>query len=317
MRPGFWLGRRGLEAMVELGVILPTMSRRDGRPGDIPAAARQAEERGFESVWSVDQLVAGTGVPLLDSLTALAAAGAVTQRVTLGVGVLIVPLRPVAWIAKQVATLQYLSGDRVLLGIGAGGDRHAGSWDAVGVPRRERGRRTDEALRRLPDLIAGKPAQLTADGEEITLSPGVAVPPIVIGGNSDAAARRAGEFGDEWFVLAGPDDLPRYQAMAAEQAARYGRPAPAITTSVMVALDGDPSVPGRDTIISLLTDPDGMFGVPAAQAPDAYLPGPPAVLADHLGRLAEAGAHRTVIQFVAGDWSRQTDLAAEAWSQLT
>src|ERR1700684_148067 len=145
----------GLEARVELGVILPTMSRRDGRPGDIPAAAQLAEDRGFESVWSVDQLVAGTGVPVLDSLTALAAAAAVTQRVKLGVGVLIVPLRPVAWTAKQVATLQYLSGDRVLLGIGAGGDRHAGSWDAVGVPRRERGRRTDEALRRLPDLIAG------------------------------------------------------------------------------------------------------------------------------------------------------------------
>ena len=103
---------------MELGVILPTMSRRDGRPGDIPAAARQAEERGFESVWSVDQLVAGTGVPVLDSLTVLAAAAAVTQRVKLGVGVLIVPLRPVAWTAKQVATLQYLSGDRVLLGTG-------------------------------------------------------------------------------------------------------------------------------------------------------------------------------------------------------
>ena len=87
--------------------------------------------------------------------------------------------------------------------------------------------------------------------------------------------------------------------MAAEQAARFGRPAPAITTSVMVALDGDPTVPGRDAIISLLSDPDGMFGVPAAQAPDAYLPGGPAALAGHLGRLAEAGAHRTVIQFVA------------------
>ncbi|HEY2241960.1 MAG TPA: LLM class flavin-dependent oxidoreductase, partial [Streptosporangiaceae bacterium] len=101
------------------------MSRRDGQPGDVPAAARQAEELGFESAWVVDQLVAGTGVPVLDSLTALAGAAAVTSRIRLGVGVLIVPLRPVAWAAKQVATLQYLSGGRVLLGIGAGGDRHA------------------------------------------------------------------------------------------------------------------------------------------------------------------------------------------------
>ena len=140
---------------MELGVICRRC--RGATAGRVTVRPQpQAEERGFESVWSVDQLVAGTGVPVLDSLTALAAAGAVTQRVKLGVGVLIAPLRPVAWIAKQVATLQYLSGDRVLLGIGAGGDRHAGSWDAVGVPRRERGRRTDEALRRLPDLIAGK-----------------------------------------------------------------------------------------------------------------------------------------------------------------
>ncbi|HYY17357.1 MAG TPA: LLM class flavin-dependent oxidoreductase, partial [Streptosporangiaceae bacterium] len=120
---------------MELGVIMPSMSRRDGRPGDIPAAARHAEDLGFESAWVVDQLVAGTGVPVLDSLTSLAGAAAVTERIQLGVGVLIAPLRPVTWTAKQVATLQYLSGDRVLLGVGAGGDRHAASWDAAGVPR--------------------------------------------------------------------------------------------------------------------------------------------------------------------------------------
>ncbi len=301
---------------MELGVILPSMSRREGRPGDVPAAARQAEQLGFESAWVVDQLVAGTGVPVLDSLTSLAGAAAVTARIKLGVGVLIVPLRPVAWTAKQVATLQYLSGGRVLLGLGVGGDRHAASWDAVGVPRRERGRRTDEALRRLPDLIAGKPAPLTPHGGDVVLSPGMPVPPIVIGGNSDAAARRAGEFGDEWFVLAGVDEIPGFQARAAEQAARFGRPAPAITTSVMAVLDGDPSVPDRDTLISSLVDPDGMFGIPAAAAPDAFLTGDPSVLAAHLGRLAATGVHRTIIQFAGGDWSRQTELAAEAMSQL-
>ena len=84
----------------------------------------------------------------------------------------------------------------------------------------------------------------------------------------------------------------------------------------MVALDGDPSVPDRDTLISLLVDPDGMFGIPAAAAPDAFLTGGPAVLAGHLGRLAAAGVHRTIVQFVGGDWSRQTALAAEAKSHL-
>src|ERR1700761_9188787 len=151
-RSNYWTA----EASVEVGVVLPSMSRRDGRAGDIPALARQAEQLGFESVWVVDQLVAGTGVPVLDSLTALAAAAAVTDRVRLGVGVLIAPLRPVAWIAKQVATLQYLSGDRVLLGIGAGGDRHDAAWQAAGGPRRERGHRTHEAPRPPPRPLGGR-----------------------------------------------------------------------------------------------------------------------------------------------------------------
>src|ERR1700743_902638 len=133
------------EVPVELGVMLPSMSRRDERPGDIPALARPAEHLGFESVWVADRRVAGTGVPVLDSLTSLAAAAAVTERVRLGVGVLIAPLRPVAWIAKQVATLQYLSGDRLVLGIGAGGDRHDAAWQAAGVPPRARRPRHHEA----------------------------------------------------------------------------------------------------------------------------------------------------------------------------
>src|ERR1700742_4691251 len=129
------------EVPVELGVMLPSMSRRDERPGDIPALARQAEHLGFESVWVVDQLVAGTGVPVLDSLTSLAGAAAVTRRIRLGGGVLIRPPRAVARAGKPVAPLQSLSGHRLLLGIVAGVDRHAASGQAAGLPRRERDRR--------------------------------------------------------------------------------------------------------------------------------------------------------------------------------
>lgn len=235
------------------------------------AAAQHAEELGFESVWVVDQLIAGTGVPLLDSLTSLAAAAAATQRVGLATGVLILPLRPVVWIAKQVASLQYLSGDRVLLGVGAGGDRHSGSWAAAAIPRGSRGRRTDEALRSLPGLISGQPVRLDPDRDEVVLSPGAKVPPIIVGGMSEAAVRRAAAYGDGWFILAAPQDIPRYQAMAAERAAGYGRPAPAITASAMVALDGDPHLPGRGALMRSVTDPDGMFGIPAEQAAGAVV----------------------------------------------
>src|SRR3954471_8815787 len=120
---------------LEVGAFLPTMSPRDGAPGDIAEAARRAEDAGLDSIWVVDQLIAGTGVPVLDSGMALAAAAATTSRVQLGYGVMIVPLRPIAWIAKQVATLQHLSGDRLILGVGAGGDRHDRSWNAAQAPR--------------------------------------------------------------------------------------------------------------------------------------------------------------------------------------
>jgi alkanesulfonate monooxygenase SsuD/methylene tetrahydromethanopterin reductase-like flavin-dependent oxidoreductase (luciferase family) len=144
---------------MDVGVVLPTLGARDGSPADIVAAARHAEDLGFESAWVVDQLVAGTGVPILDSLISLAAAAGATEHIRLGVGVLIVPLRPLVWVAKQVASLQHISGGRLLLGVGAGGDRHKASWAAAGVPRKERGRRTDEALRLLPDLISGRPVR--------------------------------------------------------------------------------------------------------------------------------------------------------------
>ena len=301
---------------MELGIVLPTMWRRDGRPVDIVAAARHAEELGFESVWVIDQLISGTGVPLLDSLISLAAVAAVTERVRLGLGVLVVPLRPVAWIAKQVASLQYLSGDRVLLGVGVGGDRHAASWNAVAASARDRGRLLDEALRLLPGLISGQPVRLFPDREEIVLSPGAAVPPIIVGGMSEAAIRRAAAYGDDWYVIAGPEDIPRYRKLVADRAAEYGRPAPSITSSVMVAIEGDPSLPGRDAIIGLLTDPDGMFGIPAELAAGAVQAGGPAAIADHLTSVAAAGADRAVVSIAAGDWFRQAELLAEAREHL-
>ena len=129
-----------------------------------------AETLGFESAWVVDQLIAGTGNSILESTLVLAAASAVTERIRLALGVLIVPLRNAAWIAKQAATLQHLSHGRLLLGVGVGGDRHDRSWQAAGVPKSERGRRLDATLAVLPDLIAGN------DVDGVQLTPGATVP---------------------------------------------------------------------------------------------------------------------------------------------
>jgi alkanesulfonate monooxygenase SsuD/methylene tetrahydromethanopterin reductase-like flavin-dependent oxidoreductase (luciferase family) len=303
-------------ATPHLGVLLPSMSERPDVPvGDVAASARHAEDLGLESVWVVDQLVAGTGTPVLDSVVALTTAAAVTRRVRLGFSVMVLPLHPTVWAAKQVASLQHVSGDRVILGVGVGGDRHGESWAAAGVPKRERGRRLNEALRVLPDLIAGRDVPL--GGTTISLAPPATVPPVVVGGNSEAAMARAAEFGDGWFPLPGPPaGLAAGAARLAELAEARGRRPPAITTSVLIAVADDPTVPDHDALVRRLTDPDGPFGMPDELVPQILVTGSTGEVAARLAEYAAAGPERLVASFAAGDWRRQTELVAEAAAQL-
>lgn len=298
-----------------IGVFLPTMAERGEPLADVVAAARQAEDLGFESAWVVDQLVAGTGVPVVDSTVALSAAAGATSRLRLGYGVMILPLHPVVWTAKQVASLQRVSGDRLLFGVGVGGDRHDLSWGAAGVPRRERGRRTDAALAVLPDLVAGKAVDV--DGTTVQLAPGATVPPIVVGGMADAALARAATHAEGWFTLPlAPAQIASAAGRLAELAAGLGRPAPAITASTMVAMDGDPALPDRDGLVRRLSDPDGVYGMPADAVPDLLVTGGPAAVAERIGALGAVGAERVVVTLAAGDWSRQARLLAEAAALL-
>ena len=298
-----------------IGVFLPTMSERGEAVADLVAAARHAEDLGFESVWAVDQLVAGTGVPFVDSTVALAAAAGATSRIRLAYGVMILPLRPVVWAAKQVGSLQQVSGGRVLFGVGVGGDRHGLSWQATGVPRRERGRRTDAALAVLPDLVAGKAVDV--DGATVQLAPGVAVPPIVVGGMAEGALARAAAYGDGWFSLPlPPAQVGPAAERLAELAAGSGRPVPQITGSISVALDGDPTVPDRAGLVRALSDPDGVYGMPADAVPDILVIGGPDAVAERIGGWSALGAERVVFTLAAGNWFRQAELLASAVASL-
>ncbi len=305
---------------VDVGVFLPTMN--DGRAPmtDVATAARHVERLGFESAWVVDQLVAGEGLPVLDSVVSLATAAAVTERVSLGVGVLVVPLRQVAWVAKQVASLQHVSDGRVLLGVGVGGDRHGHSWAAAGVPRRERGRRTDDALDVLADLLAGRAVRLGAhpDDPEVQLAPAAPMPPLLVGGMSDAAIHRTVHYGDGWFLLPGPSEaVASGRARLAELAADAHRPTPAITATTMAVLRPDPALPESAALRRSLSDPNGMFGIPAEHIDSVLAEGDPPTIATRLAALADQGAERVVVTLAAGDWFRQAELLAEARDLLT
>jgi alkanesulfonate monooxygenase SsuD/methylene tetrahydromethanopterin reductase-like flavin-dependent oxidoreductase (luciferase family) len=185
------------------------------------------------------------------------------------------------------------------------------SWDAVSVPRKERGARTDAALGVLRDLIAGK--SVDVDGTTIRLAPGAAVPPIIVGGMADAALARAARHADGWYSL--PVPPPQIRAAAdrlGELASSLGRPAPTITASLMTAIDGDPALPDRDGLVRRLSDPDGIFGIPAAVVPDMVVVGGPAAVAERIDELRAIGAERIVVSFAAGAWDRQAELLAEA-----
>jgi alkanesulfonate monooxygenase SsuD/methylene tetrahydromethanopterin reductase-like flavin-dependent oxidoreductase (luciferase family) len=279
-----------------IGVFLPSLSDRNAPVPDPVAAAVHAEALGFESVWVVDQLIAGPGNAILDSTLVLAGAAAATEHIRLALGVLIVPLRERAWVAKQVATLQHLSRDRVVLGVGVGGDRHDRSWQAVGVPRSERGRRLDAALAVLPDLIAGN------DVDGVQLTPGATVPPILVGGMADAAVRRA-DAHDGWFLL------PILPESVAEAARRVAVP---VTANQTVAIVGDPALPSRAEVLQRLVDPDGLYGAPAEVAEQFLLYGEPSEISERLEAYGDAGATRIVVTFAAGDWHRQAELLANA-----
>ncbi len=294
-------------ADLKAGIYLPSDLEGAGRPDRVVAHARHAEEVGLESVWMGDHLITGD-TPRLDTPLLAAAVAARTETVKLGFGVLILPLRPVAWVAKQVVTLQYLSGGRVLLGVGSGGAVHGdAAWRALGLPYRRRGRQTDEALDALPGLVAGKPTMV--GDEEVTLAPGATMPPLLIAG-SDATLRRVARYGDEWYpAFTSAAYVAATRRRLADLAAEYGRPTPGVTLNVNVGL-GDVPASTVDDYVRAMTAFYGNEGEDGLR--QALIVGPPARAAEQIAALAEAGVDRIVGYPFAGDRFEQAELLAEA-----
>jgi alkanesulfonate monooxygenase SsuD/methylene tetrahydromethanopterin reductase-like flavin-dependent oxidoreductase (luciferase family) len=296
----------------EIGVILPgiDVQRRDGI--DLRQAARHVEDAGLDGVWHGDHLAVGG--PTLDGPIALATAAAATDRIRIGASVFIPAIRPVVWAAKQIASLQHVSGNRLVLGVGSGGG--PGQWAAAGVPFAERGRRTDTALELLPRLLAGENTRLRDEPGEptVTLAPTVAMPPVWVGNASEAAIRRAARLGDGWFPsLISPRELAEGGALLAELAAEHGRPAPIIAIGGAAALGSGPGVPSRAEIASGIS---GGYGRPLEDVIDIPLTGHPKEAAERLAAYRDAGARHAIIGISGGDWRAQVDLLGEVRTLL-
>jgi alkanesulfonate monooxygenase SsuD/methylene tetrahydromethanopterin reductase-like flavin-dependent oxidoreductase (luciferase family) len=175
---------------LDVGIGLPSTIP-GVEPGQIPEWARRAEAAGFSTLGTIDRIV----YPNHDPLIALAAAAAVTERIRLTTAILIVPYRQNAvLVAKQAASVQHLSGGRLVLGaaIGARDD----DYGASGVPMEGRGARLDEMLAEMKRVWSGEEyGYAGAVGPDVREEP----PPLIIGGQADAAYRRAARFAEGWM----------------------------------------------------------------------------------------------------------------------
>ncbi len=238
---------------MRLGVNVPNFG-----PGTDPDLLRRwaltAEGLGFDLLMISDHIAVTPDVaeqypaPFYEPFTTLAWLAGVTRRIRLGTTVLILPYRHPLLTARMAANLNDLSGGRLVLGVGAGWARQ--EFDALGVPFRDRGRLTDL------HLLAIRAAW--ADGEDYRAGQ----IPVWVGGNSDAALRRAVRLGDAWHPLRFSPDwltgaLDRLKAIAGD----LQRPQPALVPRIALRLTatpvtGDDRLAGHGTIGQITGDLD-------------------------------------------------------------
>jgi probable F420-dependent oxidoreductase len=199
---------------------------------ELRVAAQTAERFGFHSVWLSERVVIPLDKPhpyepMPDPWVALAYVAAVTERVKLGTSVSQIALRPPVLMARELATLDRLSGGRVIVGAGAGWVVE--EFLATGVPFDDRGGRLNEVLRVLKHLFTtpdqpwhGKFFDIPAAGIVRPATPGG--PPLLVGGFTEAGFRRAAKYADGFIAITNtPEQFATIRARIEELRAKYGR----------------------------------------------------------------------------------------------
>jgi probable F420-dependent oxidoreductase len=232
---------------MKFGVFLPISGRAAG-PETLTQAARQAESLGYDSVWCADRIVIPWEIktpypyaegksfivppdrPFFEPLTCLAFLAGSTEKVRLGISVLVLPYRQPLYWAKIATTIDHLSKGRLILGVGVGWMTE--EFDALGANFPDRGRLSDEQLDLLKILWKEEHASFSGKYyrfEDIAFSPKPLQKPripIWVGGEGTRAQRRAGEYGDAWFpyfVRMTPEELKRRFENVKRAAGKAGR----------------------------------------------------------------------------------------------
>jgi probable F420-dependent oxidoreductase len=286
---------------MRIGASLPNVALDHGKQ-TLLAVAQSAERLGLDSVWAAHHVLmpyertseypykrSGTemamtpGMQWLDPIVTLSAVAGATDRVGLGTSVFVLPYRDPVTLAAELAALDVLSDGRLTLGVGVGWMRE--EFDAIGVPPGERSARADEHIQVLKTLWTDDPATFHGrftnfDGIVLATRPRrEGGPPIWIGGNSDAALRRALRYGDGWHGFeVFPEDLPDVTARLERLGDEVGRDPGELELSVARGL----VPPGREAQ-SVIPDRRALGGSVEA-------------VVEELGRYAEAGVGMVLIQ---------------------
>ncbi len=238
---------------MKLSVEFPSIAFREG-PDAVARMARAIEEIGYDEIAVFDHVVMGwptttreaprypSRMPVLEPLVLLGFAAAVTSRIGLSTEVLVLPQRQAVLVAKQVSTIDTLSGGRMRLGVGVGWQEC--EFEALGLGWEDRGRRMDEAIAVLRSCWEDERIDYTGDHhrlDAIAMDPkppqGGGLP-IWVGGDAPVAHRRAGRLGDGWMGTTGvPDEVIRTGITTIRRTAEScGRDPDAIGLQLMLAL---------------------------------------------------------------------------------
>lgn len=293
-----------------------------GVPGgaEIADLARRAEAVGFDAVHVGDHIQ--WHAPIHETTTVMATVAAVTSRIRIASDVIILPLRDPVLIAKTVASLDVLSGGRVVFGVGVGGENPP-EFAAMRVPRAERGSRANENLQIIRGLLtqerfshAGRHYTI----EDVAIAPRPLQPalPIWVGGTSDAALRRAARHGDGWIsAFASERKFARLATALRGYLETHGRATAPFTWGVYLFATLGPDVArARATGAAFI---DRVYRLDGEAIMDRFgIVGPVEACVERVQAFVEAGADYIVVAPACGhaQWPRQLEAHGELIARL-
>jgi probable F420-dependent oxidoreductase len=286
---------------VTLGLVLPPFDE----PARIYAAAQMAEAHHFHSVWAPDATL--PGYPWLDSLSVLGGVVAVTRRVQVGTSIFVLARRNPVLLAHSLATLDYLSGGRFILGVGVGERAlRENEFTITSTPIEHRGRITHEYLGLLQRLftesaVTHEGAYFQAAG--VTIEPKPVRPggiPFWIGGRTEASLRRAATLGAAWIpALITPDDFRQGWAHFCEYATAEGRNPDSLTGAIHVFASIGSSYEAAAALLA--PGIEAIFHAPFEHFAPLCLVGTAEHWVEQIGRFAEAGVRHVNVLLYTQD----------------